>query len=191
MRSLLWPRVHTIPSEFSLPSSGYALWPVHPASQTRKLKMPLITIWRLKPNPCKRKKKANKNENNKIIIWVYPLNHWVGHNLPWSVQWWFVWIAVVHAFAGLVIRYFRVFGIVIGNACFNHGLNSLLAKTVHSLDWSRYLSLHLWKANAFVQTDIFWNSWQWAISTIYEITLALYDLDDLKDQEAILGWPQV
>lgn len=64
---------------------------------------------------------------------------------------------MVHAFAGLVIRYFSVFGIVIGNAYFNHGLNSLLAKTVHSLTRLAQISvsLHFWKANAFVQTGIF------------------------------------
>lgn len=49
--------------------------------------------------------------------------------------------------------YWGVFGIVFGNVCLNHGLNSLLAKVVFLKDWPKYsVIMYFWLESDFLQT---------------------------------------
>lgn len=49
--------------------------------------------------------------------------------------------------------YWSMFGIVFGNVCLNHGLNSLSAKVVFLKDRPKYsVIMHFWLESDFLQT---------------------------------------
>lgn len=49
--------------------------------------------------------------------------------------------------------YWVVFGIVFGNVCLNHGLNSLSAEVVFLKDWPKYsVIIRFWLESDFLQT---------------------------------------